>query len=63
MARRIKTGICHINGATVHDDPQMPFGGVGAGGWGRFGSCAALEEFTKSRWITVQSGSRHYPIS
>ncbi|WP_075660961.1 aldehyde dehydrogenase [Streptomyces acidiscabies] len=62
VARRIRSGICHINGATVHDEPQMPFGGVGASGWGRFGSRAALEEFTELRWITIQSGSRHYPI-
>ncbi|MGM1060738.1 aldehyde dehydrogenase family protein [Saccharothrix sp. Mg75] len=62
VARRIRSGICHVNGATVHDEPQMPFGGVGASGWGRFGSRAALEEFTELRWITVQSGERHYPI-
>ncbi|MEV5958846.1 aldehyde dehydrogenase [Streptomyces sp. NPDC051987] len=62
IAQRIRSGICHINGATVHDEPQMPFGGVGASGWGRFGSRAALEEFTELRWITVQSGLRHYPI-
>jgi acyl-CoA reductase-like NAD-dependent aldehyde dehydrogenase len=62
VARRIESGICHINGATVHDEPQMPFGGVKASGWGRFGGKAALEEFTELRWITIQSGSRHYPI-
>jgi len=62
IARRIHSGICHVNGATVHDEPQMPFGGVGASGWGRFGSRAALEEFTELRWITLQSGDRHYPI-
>ena len=61
VARRIRSGICHINGATVHDEPQMPFGGVGASGWGHFGSRAALEEFTELRWITIQSGDRHYP--
>ncbi|WP_230196728.1 aldehyde dehydrogenase family protein [Streptomyces coriariae] len=63
VARRIRSGICHINGAIVHDEPRMPFGGVGASGWGRFGSRAALEEFTELRWITIQSGSRHYPVS
>ena len=62
LAKRIKSGICHINGATVHDEPQMPFGGVGDSGFGRFGSRAALEEFTELRWITIQAGSRHYPI-
>jgi acyl-CoA reductase-like NAD-dependent aldehyde dehydrogenase len=62
VARRIESGICHVNGATVHDEPQMPFGGVKASGWGRFGGKAALEEFTELRWLTIQSGSRHYPI-
>jgi benzaldehyde dehydrogenase (NAD) len=62
LAKRIRSGICHINGATVHDEPQMPFGGVGDSGFGRFGSRAALEEFTELRWITIQTGRRHYPI-
>jgi acyl-CoA reductase-like NAD-dependent aldehyde dehydrogenase len=62
VARQIESGICHVNGSTVHDEPQMPFGGVKASGWGRFGGKAALEEFTELRWITVQQGSRHYPI-
>jgi vanillin dehydrogenase len=62
LARQIESGICHINGSTVHDEPQMPFGGVKASGWGRFGGTAALEEFTELRWITVQEGSRPYPI-
>jgi acyl-CoA reductase-like NAD-dependent aldehyde dehydrogenase len=62
VARRIESGICHVNGSTVHDEPQMPFGGVKASGWGRFGGRAALEEFTELRWITVQQGSREYPL-
>src|SRR4051812_4974935 len=47
VARRIESGICHVNSSTVHDEPQMPFGGVKASGWGRFGGKAALEEFTE----------------
>jgi len=63
VARRLETGICHVNGATVHDEPQMPFGGVKASGFGRFGGRAALEEFTELRWITVGGPEgRHYPI-
>jgi acyl-CoA reductase-like NAD-dependent aldehyde dehydrogenase len=62
VAARIESGICHVNGATVHDEPPMPFGGVKASGWGRFGGTAALHEFTDLRWITVQHGERHYPI-
>jgi acyl-CoA reductase-like NAD-dependent aldehyde dehydrogenase len=62
VARRIESGICHINSSTVHDEPQMPFGGVKGSGWGRFGGQAALEEFTDLRWMSIQSGERHYPI-
>lgn len=54
VARRLETGICHINGTTIHDEPQMPFGGVKASGYGRFGGKAGIEEFTELRWITVQ---------
>jgi acyl-CoA reductase-like NAD-dependent aldehyde dehydrogenase len=62
VARRIESGICHINGPTVHDEAQMPFGGVKASGYGRFGGKAAIAEFTDLRWITIQTGPRHYPI-
>jgi len=62
LARRVQSGICHINGPTVHDEPQMPFGGVKSSGYGRFGGKAAIEEFTVLRWITVQTGDRHYPF-
>ena len=62
VARRIESGICHINSSTVHDEPQMPFGGVKDSGWGRFGGSAALEEFTELRWMSIQQTARHYPI-
>jgi acyl-CoA reductase-like NAD-dependent aldehyde dehydrogenase len=62
VARRIDSGICHINGPTVHDEAQMPFGGVKDSGYGRFGGKAAIAEFTELRWITIQSGHRHYPF-
>ena len=62
VARRIESGICHVNSSTVHDEPQMPFGGVKDSGWGRFGGSAALEEFTDLRWMSVQQTTRHYPI-
>jgi acyl-CoA reductase-like NAD-dependent aldehyde dehydrogenase len=62
VAGRIRSGICHINGSTVHDEAQMPFGGVGASGYGRFGGKAAVAEFTELRWITLQNAPRQYPI-
>lgn len=62
VAGQLQTGICHINGPTVHDEPQMPFGGTKASGFGRFGGSAGIDAFTELRWITIQSGPRFYPF-
>ena len=62
VAERIETGIVHINDQSVHDEPQVPFGGVKDSGWGRFGGRAALEEFTELRWISMQRTPRQYPF-
>lgn len=62
IARRLQTGMCHINGSTVHDEAQMPFGGVKQSGYGRFGGRAGIDEFTELRWITINTTPPHYPI-
>ena len=62
VAGKIQSGICHVNGPTVHDEAQMPFGGVGASGYGRFGGKAGIDQFTELRWITVETEPGHYPI-
>src|SRR5579871_5168696 len=62
LAGRLEAGIVHVNDQPVHDEPQMPFGGVKDSGWGRFGGTFAMDEFTELRWVTVQSGTRHFPF-
>ena len=62
LAKRIESGICHINSATVDDEAPMPFGGVKSSGYGRFGSKASISEFTELRWVTMRSTPKHYPI-
>lgn len=62
VARQIKSGICHVNGPTVHDEAQMPFGGTKASGYGRFGGKAGIDAFTELRWITIETQPGHYPI-
>ncbi|CUW43014.1 succinate-semialdehyde dehydrogenase [Brucella vulpis] len=61
LTRKLETGICHINGPTVADEAQVPFGGVKSSGYGRFGGKAAIDEFTELRWITIE-GPQHYPF-
>ncbi len=62
VAKQIQSGMCHINGPTVHDEAQMPFGGVKASGYGRFGGKAAIAEFTDLRWITLETRPGDFPI-
>jgi acyl-CoA reductase-like NAD-dependent aldehyde dehydrogenase len=62
VADQIDSGMCHINGPTIHDEAHMPFGGVKASGYGRFGGAAGIAEFTELRWITVDTQHVHYPI-
>ncbi|MEV6105332.1 aldehyde dehydrogenase family protein [Streptomyces sp. NPDC051940] len=62
VARRIRTGIVHVNDQSVMDEPQAPFGGVGASGHGRFGGRWGVESFTSTRWITLAAQQAHYPF-
>ncbi|WP_144098413.1 aldehyde dehydrogenase [Croceicoccus sediminis] len=62
VAKQIRSGICHVNGPTVHDEAQMPFGGVGASGYGKFGGRQGIDSFTETRWITIETQPGHYPI-
>ncbi|MBB1200782.1 aldehyde dehydrogenase [Enterobacteriaceae bacterium 89] len=62
VAQQLQTGICHINGPTVHDEAQMPFGGCKSSGYGRFGGRAGIHEFTELRWITLQITPRQLPF-
>ncbi len=62
VANQIESGICHINGPTVGDEAQMPFGGVKDSGYGRFGGKAAIDAFTSQRWVTIEDAQQHYPF-
>jgi benzaldehyde dehydrogenase (NAD) len=62
LARRIESGICHINGPTIQDEAQVPFGGVKASGMGRFGGRYGVEAFTNLRWISIETQHPHYPF-
>jgi acyl-CoA reductase-like NAD-dependent aldehyde dehydrogenase len=62
IAERLETGMVHINDSTIHDEPQVPFGGMKESGYGRHGGRAAIEEFTELRWISIQRTPRRYPF-
>jgi len=63
LARRIPTGIVHINDQTVDDSPNTPFGGLFASGTGaRFGGTANVDAFTDTRWVTIRGEIAPYPF-
>ena len=62
VANRIESGNCPINGPTVADEAQMPFGGVKASGFVRFGGKAAIAAFSELRWIAIEDPNQHYPF-
>jgi acyl-CoA reductase-like NAD-dependent aldehyde dehydrogenase len=61
LARRIDSGVVHVNDQTVADEPQLPLGGMKDSGWGRSGP-ASMHDFTEIQWITTREGTGHFPI-
>lgn len=62
VADQIESGICHINGPTVADEAQMPFGGVKNSGYGRFGGKAVVGASPSTRWGTIENPHQHFPF-
>ena len=62
VARRIDTGSVHINGSTVSNEAQAPYGGTKSSGFGRFDGRAVIDEFTELKWITIEQSSQGYPF-
>ncbi|MFH9982101.1 aldehyde dehydrogenase family protein [Streptomyces sp. NPDC017179] len=62
FARRIDTGMFHVNDGTVHDEPLVPFGGEKHSGIGRLNGETILDAFTTLKWISVQHGRSGFPF-
>ncbi|GGK96441.1 benzaldehyde dehydrogenase [Streptomyces flaveus] len=63
LARRLRTGIVHINDQTLNNDAYAPFGGTGASGNGsRFGSQSSWDEFTQWQWVTFRDQAHAFPF-
>ncbi|HZE40251.1 MAG TPA: aldehyde dehydrogenase family protein, partial [Stackebrandtia sp.] len=62
VARRLDTGIVHVNDQSIDDEPQAPFGGVKDSGHGRFGGAHGIEAFSDTRWITLLGRHRQFPM-
>jgi vanillin dehydrogenase len=61
LARRVQTGMIHVNDCTIHDEPIVAFGGEKQSGLGRLNGPWSLDEFTTMRWVSVNHGRRQFP--
>jgi acyl-CoA reductase-like NAD-dependent aldehyde dehydrogenase len=62
VAEQIEAGCVHINGATVQNEPQAPYGGMKQSGYGRFDGRAVIDEFTEIKWVTIEPSNQAYPF-
>ncbi|NLU67925.1 aldehyde dehydrogenase family protein [Streptomyces sp. HNM0574] len=62
VARRIESGMVHVNDGTVADEPIVPFGGEKRSGLGRLNGEEMVEAFTTTKWISVQHGRSVFPF-
>jgi benzaldehyde dehydrogenase (NAD) len=51
VARKLNVGAVHINGPSIGDEPHVPFGGVGASGFGRLGGTESVHMFTEQKTL------------
>lgn len=59
-AQGLHAGMVHVNAPTLHDEPHVPFGGVGDSGMGREGAVTDIDHCTEWKWVTIQQpGASH----
>lgn len=59
-AQALRAGMVHVNAPTLHDEPHVPFGGVGDSGMGREGAVTDIDHCTEWKWVTIQQpGAPH----
>ncbi|MGV9880779.1 aldehyde dehydrogenase family protein [Streptomyces sp. NPDC003006] len=62
IAKRVRTGMIHVNDGTVHDEAIVPFGGEKNSGVGRLNGESTVDAFTTQKWISVQHGRSRFPF-
>ncbi|GGP74553.1 aldehyde dehydrogenase family protein [Streptomyces melanogenes] len=62
FAKRIVTGMIHVNDSTIQDEPLVSFGGEKYSGLGRLNGDSTIEAFTTQKWISVQHGRSLFPF-
>ncbi|WP_138419551.1 aldehyde dehydrogenase family protein [Aquibacillus sediminis] len=62
LSLEIESGTTHVNDMPAVLESNVPFGGVKNSGVGRFGYDWVVEEFTTTKWVSVQKEQLPYPF-
>ncbi|UHA75407.1 aldehyde dehydrogenase family protein [Paenibacillus sp. 481] len=62
LAADLEFGMTHVNDQTVNAIENTPFGGVKGSGMGRFGNPWVIDEFTETKWVSIQVEERQFPF-
>jgi salicylaldehyde dehydrogenase len=62
VAMALEYGSVHVNGSTVQNEAQAPYGGNKDSGYGRFDGRAVIDEFTELKWVTIEPFEQQYPF-
>lgn len=62
VAMDLEYGSVHVNGSTVQNEAQAPYGGTKQSGYGRFDGRAVIDEFTELKWLTIEPLVQNYPF-
>ncbi|NLN06350.1 MAG: aldehyde dehydrogenase family protein [Firmicutes bacterium] len=54
LARKVQTGMIHVNDQSINDEPHVLFGGEKQSGVGRFNDQWVVDKFTTEKWVSVQ---------
>ena len=62
VGMELEYGSVHVNGSTVQNEAQAPYGGTKNSGYGRFDGRAVIDEFTELKWLTIEPQEQQYPF-
>lgn len=62
FARAIESGMTHVNDTTINMDMNAPFGGEKSSGIGHYHGEVGIEEFTTTKWVSMQKEARKFPF-
>ncbi|MCD7946709.1 MAG: aldehyde dehydrogenase family protein [Oscillospiraceae bacterium] len=59
LARRMESGMAHVNDQSITHEPHVMFGGEKDSGVGRFNGHWVVDKFTTEKWVSVQRTDRY----